>query len=319
MTINYGIVSTATIVPRFVAGIRESQQGKVVAIAARNLEKAEKMAQELQIPQAYGSYTALFQDESVDVVYIANYNQGHYPVAKEALMAGKPVLLEKPFTLTLDEAEELFAIAEAQGLFLMEAQKALFLPMTEKVKEIIASGRIGEVKYLDCRMSHTNADQIPWFKDLASGGGALYGSGSYPIAYFQYVTGGKIAEVAGTALLEKGASDSQCDVTILFKEGFQGHFVVSTLFQGPSELVIYGTKGRIHLPNFWKGQEGTLVVGEEVEEILLPHQSEFVFEVEHVNDCFAKGLTTSPIVTPDLTMQGIELIEMMYEQWTEDF
>lgn len=319
MTINYGIVSTATIVPRFVAGIRESQNGKVVAIAARTFEKAEKMARELEVPRAYGSYAELFQDASVDVVYIANYNQGHYSVAKEALLAGKPVLLEKPFTLTLDEAEELFAIAEAQGLFLMEAQKALFLPITQKVKEIIDSGRIGEIKYLDCRMSHTNADQIPWFKDLTAGGGALYGSGSYPIAYFQYVTGGKIAEVAGTALLEKGESDSQCDVTILFKEGFQGHLVISTLFRSPSELIIYGTKGRIQIPDFWKTQEASLIIDESIERMTALHQSEFVFEVEHVNDCLAKGLTVSPIVTPDLTMQAVELVEMMYEQWTEEF
>lgn len=317
MTIKYGIISTATIVPRFVEGIRESVDGEVWAIAARDLTRATKMAEDLKIPHAYGSYETLLLDPEVDVVYLANYNKGHYSVAKAALLAGKSVLVEKPFTLALDEAEELFAIAQDRELFLMEAQKALFFPMTQKIKTLIAEGQIGTIKYLDCRMSHTNAQEIPWFKDLESGGGALYGSGSYPIEYFQYITGGKIEEVAGTAILQEGASDSQCDVSILFKEGFQGHFVISTLFDGPSELVIYGTKGRIHLPYFWKKQEALMVIGEKVEELYESHQSEFVFEIDHVNACLAKGWISSPIATPDLTMQSVELVEMLYQQWVE--
>lgn len=315
--INYGIVSTATIVPRFVEGMRESLHGEVLAIAAREITRAQKMAEDLKIPRYYGSYNALFLDEDIDVIYIANYNKGHYSVAKEALLAGKSVLVEKPFTLTLDEAEELFAIAQAQELFLMEAQKSLFFPLTQKIKTLIAEGVIGDIQYLDCRMTHLNAESIPWFKRLESGGGALYGSGSYPIEYFQYITGGKIEEVAGTALFQAGESDSQCDVSILFKEGFQGHLVISTLFDGPSELVVYGTKGRIHLPYFWKSQEATIVIGEVVEKIHYPHQSEFVFEINHVNECLEKGLLSSPIATPDLTMQAVELVEIMYKQWLE--
>ena len=69
------------------------------------------------------------------------------------MLAGKSVLLEKPFTLTLDEAEDLFALAQAQGVFLMEAQKALFYPLTQTIKTLIADGEIGEVKYLDCRIT----------------------------------------------------------------------------------------------------------------------------------------------------------------------
>ncbi|MHC5268447.1 Gfo/Idh/MocA family protein [Enterococcus sp. LJL98] len=319
MRIKYGIVSAATIVPRFVEGIRASQTGEVVAIAARTLEKAQQMASKLQIPQAYGSYGELFADETIDIIYVANYNQGHYAVAKEALLAGKAVLVEKPFTLTLDEVEELFAIAQAQGLFLMEAQKSLFLPITERVKTWLAAGDIGEVKYLDCRISHTNADQIPWFQSFEAGGGALYGSGSYPIEYFQSITGEKIEEVAGTAVMDPHQSDRQCDVTILFSSGFQGHFVISTLFPSPSVLTIYGTQGQIEIPDFWKAETATITMNGESEQICLPHQSEFVFEINHVNECLAQGLTASPIVSPDLTMQAVELIEKMYEQWTSDW
>lgn len=132
--IRYGIMSTAQIVPRFVAGLRESAQAEVRGIASRRLENAQKMAKELAIPVAYGSYEELCKDETIDIIYIPTYNQGHYSAAKLALSQGKPVLLEKPFTLNTAEAEELFAIAQEQGVFLMEAQKSVFLPITQKSK-----------------------------------------------------------------------------------------------------------------------------------------------------------------------------------------
>ena len=101
MTIKYGIISTAQVVPRFIAGVRESQSGEVAAVASRDLAKAQAFAQQHQIPTAYGSYQELYRDPTIDIVYIATYNAGHYAAAKEALLAGKNVLLEKPFDISL--------------------------------------------------------------------------------------------------------------------------------------------------------------------------------------------------------------------------
>ena len=69
--IRYGIISTAQVVPRFVAGVKESQSGEVVALASRNLAKAQQVATELDIPKAYGSYEELYADSTIDIVYIA--------------------------------------------------------------------------------------------------------------------------------------------------------------------------------------------------------------------------------------------------------
>ncbi|MEG0294080.1 Gfo/Idh/MocA family protein [Enterococcus sp.] len=316
--IKYGIVSTASIVPRFVEGVQASQHGEVVAIAARELEKAQKMAKDLAIPKAYGSYAELFADEAIDIVYIATYNKGHYSAAKEALLAGKHVLLEKPFTLTLDEGEELFALAQAQQLFIMEAQKSVFLPITQQVKKWIDEGFVGSVKYMKAFMAFPAGHAIPWFHSLESGGGALYGSGSYPIEYMQYVTNGKIEEVAGTSVMKPGFSDSQCDVSILFEGGVQGNIFITTNFASNSDLVIYGDKGRIHIPHFWRAQEATLKTDDEEKTIHLPHENEFVFEVDHVNECLTHRLLESPIMTEDLTLQTVELVEKMYQQWEQD-
>lgn len=317
MPIRYGIVSTASIVPRFVAGVQASQTGEVVAIASRSLSKAQEVATTLGIPKAYGSYEELYADPTVDVIYVATYNKGHYPVAKAALFAGKHVLVEKPFALTLDEAEELFAIAKEKKRFLMEAQKAVFLPITQKIKALLEEGVIGPVHYVRAFMTYSNVEKITWFSSLESGGGALYGSGSYPLEYLQYLFNSPIAEVAGTAVMSKGQSDRQCDLSLLFENNLQSHVLISTEFSAPSGLVIYGENGRIEIPNFWKAQTAKIFQAEQIEEIEITHENEFVFEIEHVNDCLAKGFVESPVVSAEMTLQTVELVEKMYQQWTQ--
>ena len=129
MELRYGILSTSSIAPRFIAAVRESGKGEIVALSSRTLEKAQNKASEWDIPTAYGSHAELLQDEMVNIVYISNVNTQHYPWAKAALEAGKHVICEKPCTTTVAQTKELYALARQKGLFFMEAQKMLFLPL----------------------------------------------------------------------------------------------------------------------------------------------------------------------------------------------
>lgn len=316
MSIRYGIISTAQIVPRFVAGVKESKDGVVAAIASRELTKAKKMADELAIPTAYGSYEELYADETIDVIYVATYNKGHYAAAKAALLAGKHVLVEKPFVLNWDEADELFALATEKNLFLMEAQKAVFLPVTNWVKETIQSGALGEVRYIRTITAYPSVDHIRWFKSLEAGGGAFRGAGAYPLQYVLHVLDTEIAEAAGTAVMQPGESDSQCDVSLLLKNQVQANFFITTQMAQSSELTVFGEKGKIVVPDFWKAESAQLFLGEEIETINRPSSSEFIYEVDHVNDCLAKGLIESPVMKKEVTLQTVELAEQLYQQWT---
>ncbi|MDH6364873.1 putative dehydrogenase [Enterococcus sp. PF1-24] len=315
-TIRYGILSAAQIVPRFVAGVRESQKGEVVAIASRKLETAEKMAQQLAIPQAYGSYQALCQAPDVDIVYIANYNKGHYAAAKLALENQKHVLLEKPFTLTLAEAEALFALAEKNNCFIMEAQKAVFLPVIQQVKQFLAAGRLGKIQWLQAVMAFPNIDHLTWFHDLAAGGGALHGSGSYPLTVMQYLTSEGIADFAGTSTLTASGIDEQCNLTFQLGEKILGDIFLTVNLDLPSQLTIYGEKGSLTIPYFWKGKEAVVHYHDGKEEkISTDFSSEFVFEVNHVNDCLLAGEKLSPLMTKERTLTTVKVVETCYRQW----
>lgn len=315
MTINYGIISTAQIVPRFIAGIRESRNGRVAAVASRDLPKASAFAEEHGIPKAYGTYQELYQDEEIDIVYIATYNKGHYEAAKEALTAGRNVLLEKPFTLKYAEALELFQLAEAKGVFLMEAQKAAFLPITLKVKEVLAAGQLGEIKRIESTTAYPNIDHIKWFHDLSAGGGSMHGAGTYPLEYLQLLFGETITEYFGTADLSKVGSDVQSNLLLKFGAGLLADIFITTELDRPSGMTIYGKEGKLWIPNFWKTKEALLTTEAGEEKFFIDHQSEFVFEVEHVNECLEKGLINSPVMNKEITLQTVKIVESLYQQW----
>jgi len=316
--VTYGVVSTAQVVPRFVRAVQESEEGEVIAIASRGIEKALKMAKELDIPRAYASYDALFEDEEVDVIYIATYNKGHYPVAKQALLAGKNVLLEKPFTLKADEARELFALAKEKGLFLMEAQKAVFLPTSKKVQELISEGRIGKVVMMQSVTAYAGIDHVTWFRDLDAGGGTLHFMGPYPIAYMQYVTGKEIIDYAGVAEFPSGQSDSQSNLTFKFSSGILANVYLTTEVALPKTIRIIGTEGTIEVPEFWKAKKIFLRRFEEDEEVFeYAFTNEFVFEVNHVNSLILEGKKESPVMTPERTIKTVEITENLYKKWTE--
>ena len=149
MSINYGIVSTSSITPRFIAAARNSKDSHVLALASRNLEKAREKAEQWQIPRAYGSYEELMADPDIQVIYISTINSLHYTYARMALETGHHVLCEKPFTLSETESRELFALAREKGRFIMEAEKVVFLPVMQEIKSRIHAGELGRITMAD--------------------------------------------------------------------------------------------------------------------------------------------------------------------------
>ncbi|MDA9471722.1 Gfo/Idh/MocA family protein [Enterococcus sp. 5H] len=313
--IRYGIISTAQIVPRFVEGVNQSRYGEVTAIASRTINKAEELAETLGIAKAYGNYQDLCQDEEIDIVYVATYNKGHYAAAKMALQHNKHVLVEKPFTLQSDQARELFELAEARGCFLMEAQKAVFLPISLQIKKAIQQNKIGKVRWLESITAYPSVEHISWFYSIEAGGGALHGSGSYPIQYMQFLLDQPIIDFNGTMTRTKASTDEQCNVALQFENQVLGTIFISVKLDIPSKMIIYGEKGRIEIPYFWKAQQATLYNEQgQKEELVAEFASEFVFEVDHVNECIQRGLVESPVMTKRLTLSTVQLVEQMYAQ-----
>lgn len=315
--VNYGIVSTAQVVPRFIEGVRLTENGQVLAVSSRTLVAAQEFAAAYDIPRAYGSHAALYADPDVDVVYIATYNKGHFSEAKAALLAGKHVLLEKPFTLTLAEATELFEIAQNKQCFLMEAQKSVFLPLTQDVKTVVQSGEIGDILAVDSVTAYASIDHISWFHDLAAGGGTVHFMLPYALSYLQYIFDASITDFSGIADMVNGEADTQAKVLLKLSNGVLATVYLTTKVGLDKVMTIQGTKGKLVIPEFWRGQTAAVRFpdGGIKRQLQADFASDFVFEVQHVNDLLLAGETTSPTMTPAMTLSGIQVIDDLYKSW----
>ena len=315
--IRYGILSTATIIPRFVKGIRESGKGEVVAVASRNVEKAKAAAEKLSIEKYYGTYEELYADPDVDAIYIATINSAHYQNTKDALNAGKHVICEKPLVLEEKQADELFELAASKNLFLVEAQKEVFLPVTNKARKYIENGVIGDVRILDFATSFP-AETNDWLFDLSKGGGVMWTNAVYCIEYIEYLMQKDITDFDGMRLVdEKFGGDEICALT--FKLG--NDTIVTSRISGRvktiNQLLIYGTEGYIVIPDFYKADRMTVHYHDdrEDEEFTFPTSSEMKYEAAHFSECIENGELTSSVITRDITTHSVIVQEVIQNKW----
>lgn len=313
MDLRYGILSTSSIAPRFIAALRACGKGEIVAVSSRSLSKAREKAALWDIPTAYGSHEQLLRDEKVNIVYISNVNAQHYPWAKNALLAGKHVICEKPCTTTAAQTAELYDLAKEKGLFFMEAQKMLFLPAVLEAKKRLAD--LGQVTMIE--LSHSFPGSYNgWMFDKEAGGGPLLSSGIYAVQLIHWLFG-PIAQISGTASMDQGVEwqyilTGETETGVLFSAKNSTRAVLDNTCR------IFGEKGYLELPNYWKAQKVIFHIDGKEETLEFPCQYELSYEAEHISNCLEKGLLNSPVITKELSLAGIRAIEKVKQQWEDN-
>lgn len=311
MELCYGILSTSSIAPRFVAAVRACGRGRIVALSSRSLEKAREKAAQWDIPTTYGCHEQLLEDENVNIVYISNVNTAHYRWAKAALLAGKHVICEKPCTTSAAQTEELYALAKKQGLFFMEAQKMLFLPAVLAAKERLSE--LGQVTMVE--LSHSfPAAYNGWMFDKEAGGGPLLSSGIYAVQLILWLFG-EITGIHGMASKMENGVEWQYILTGETVSGVLFSAKNSTRAVLDNTCRIFGEKGYIELPEYWKARKAVFYVGGKTESLEFPCEHELVYEAAHIADCIEKGLQNSPVITRELSLAGIRAIEQVKAGW----
>lgn len=309
--INYGILSTATIAPRFMRGVQESGNGILKAVASRNLKQAQALADKFDAESAYGSYEELLEDTSIDVIYIPTPNYLHYEHAMKALENGKHVVCEKPFMLTSEQVKEVFSSAKKKNLFAMETQKIVFLPITNWLKKAIKKEIIGDVSYVQLMSSFPpGEDKTHWMYSHEKGGGVFYGSASYTIEYMQYVFDTNIEEFQGLSVIGDTGVDEVGTINLKIRNQTMVSSTISRLATTENIAIFHGSLGRIEIPSFWKSDCAKVILNDgSIEEIRMPFSSEFVYEVNHINDCLLQGFIQSPIMSEEKTLNCVEIVE----------
>ena len=253
----------------------------------------------------------MLQDENVNIVYISNVNTAHYMWANAALLAGKHVICEKPCTTTAEQTAELYDLAQTLGLFFMEAQKMLFLPaVLHAKKQLEAIGKITMVE-----MSHSFPGSYNgWMFDKAAGSGPLLSSGIYAAQLLIWLFG-DIKVIRGTASKDENDVEWQYILTGETESGVLFSAKNSTRSVLDNTCRIFGEKGYLELPNYWKAQKLCIHTDGQTQVLEFPCQHELMYEAVHIQECIDQGLLSSPVITKELSCAGIRALETIKANW----
>ncbi len=217
------------------------------AIASRSLAKAEEAARRLGIPRAYGSYEELLADPAIEAVYNPLPNHLHVPWSVKAAQAGKHVLCEKPIALTAEEARSLLKARDRAGVLITEAFMVRTHPQWLTARDLVRSGRIGELRAAQGFFSYSLADPTNIRNVPAMGGGGLLDIGCYPIVTSRFLFEGEPRRVL--CLLERDAAmgiDRLSSAILEFPAG-PAAFTCSTQMVPYQRMNFFGTKGRLEV------------------------------------------------------------------------
>ncbi len=245
-----GIIGAGNIAGRMADTANLVEETCAYAIASRSLEKAEQFAAAHNVQKSYGSYEAMLADPLVDLVYVALPHSHHFAWAKAALLAGKPVLVEKAFTENAKQAEELFAIAREKGLFCGEAMWSRFVPGADVLRGLEASGKIGKVAAVRAELG-SNLWHIERLHNPALAGGALLDIGVYNLAAATLVLGDKVEAVESFLQLSEDGVDMQDAITLKMQDGRFALLYVSCISDVAASMQIFGSKGYAIVDNLF--------------------------------------------------------------------
>jgi D-xylose 1-dehydrogenase (NADP+, D-xylono-1,5-lactone-forming) len=239
-----GILGTANIARSFVQGVQPSQHVSVTAVASREPAKARRFAQEMKIPRHFGSYDALLADREIDAIYNPLPNSLHADWSINALRAGKHVLCEKPLAVSAAQARTMFDAARRHGVHLVEGYPYLAQPQTLKMRELLGSGAIGDLRLIQGSFGFTlkDVENIRLSPELA--GGALMDIGVYPVSLIRIAARRRPIRVAATARWAGGV-DRAMAATLEFADGLLAQITCSFDSCLHRQALIAGSGGTI--------------------------------------------------------------------------
>jgi len=243
----WGIIGTGGIAKAFANDLAYAKNHAVAAVGSRANASAQKFASQYSGCKGYGNYLQLVEDPDIDGVYVATPHNYHREHTIMALNAGKPVLCEKPFAINENEVRSMVETAKIAKLTLMEAMWTRYLPHIAKVKEILASGILGEIYTLHAdfgQLLTENNNPRLWEPSLA--GGALLDMGIYPVS-FSHMVFGKPSSIIAQASFTKKGIDAQTSAVFKYHNGAQSIISASSHNQTPCSAHISGFNGFLEL------------------------------------------------------------------------
>ena len=313
--IRWGILGAGRIARKFASDLKLVKDAQLVAIGSRSLKSAEEFATEFPLQYKYDSYEALAANESVDVIYIATPHNLHYENTLLCLQHNKAVLCEKPFAMNVHQTKEMIALAKEKNIFLMEALWTKFLPHYNKLQSLLKEKKLGEVRSVLINFGFRPMKPVPArMYDPELGGGTIMDIGIYNVFMAMSVLGKPDVIEASMTPAATGV-DEQCAILFKYRNGAMAQLFSTFSSDLATEADIAGTDGRIRLTSRFYAPSSTIefyadrIDSKEVIEVEKEEGFGYQHEARHVTECLQKGLTESPVVKFEDTIELMEILD----------
>lgn len=326
----WGILGTAKIAREaLVPGIRDASNSELAGIASRSKESAGEFAERFDVPNSFGSYEELLEDDSIDFVYVPLPNHLHGKWSREAARHGKHVLCEKPLGATAREVAETFEVAEKEGVTLMEGFMYRFHPQVRKVKELLEEGIIGEPRFF--RGAHSfslvtenREDDIRWKEEMD--GGSLMDLGTYSVNTVRYLFDEEPNRVfARDRKHPDHTAEAETQAILEFPGNKSAAIDSSFLLDHRANYEVVSENGKIEAFNTYNpglGKETRIEIkkGNVTEKEAVKGVNEYALEVEGLVNSVKEG--TRPLVDPEDSINNAKVLEAIREsaekeKWVE--
>ena len=312
-----GIIGAGWIAEKAAITLNGLTDCEAYAIASRSMEKADAFAETWKMRKAYGSYAELIADPSVDLVYVATPHSHHYDVTRDALLAGKPCLVEKAFMANYRQAKEIVDLSRERGVFLAEAIWTRYQPVVGMVRDLISSGRIGTPRLVTATLGYSMGDKPRIMRaDLC--GGALLDLGVYALNFVRMFFDADIASITSQCVKSQTGMDLTNAMTLVLSDGVLCNLQSSAACVGDNIGVIAGTDGNLIIDNINNPQKITVNTHDRVfvEDIPVPQQiTGYEYQFIACRQALIDGLLEPREMPLEETLYIMELMDSFRRHW----
>ncbi len=301
MTLRIGMLGAARVATYAMIDAARDVDGVMVAgLAARDPVRARAYADQHGIARVFADYDDLIASPDIDAVYVALPPNLHAFWSIAALNAGKPVLCEKPFALTMADVDVMLDAEARSGVLLMEAQHSHYHPLAARMRAVVQDGMLGKLLRVAAHFSALvpdTGDELRYLPDV--GGGALWDLGVYPAYWIRSATGEEPQLVSARQRLHASGADIATEANLRLANGAPVHLACDMAAPFSAAIRFDGARGSLDIvnplaPHLPQGHRFVLTVDGIAREEQFPGRSTYSNQLEAFRDAVLHG---TPVAT----------------------
>jgi 1,5-anhydro-D-fructose reductase (1,5-anhydro-D-mannitol-forming) len=246
--LRWGLIGLGWVAADFMLpAIAQNPGSKVLACLGSSEEKSRAFAARFKLERAYASLDAMMADRDIDAVYVATPNAIHREAVEAAARAGKHVLCEKPFSMTIDDAQAMTEACKRAGVVLRVAHQMRCEEVLARARDIVRSGRLGKIAAISLERASANPPRTTWRKDVTQSG-VVFDVGVHLLDQIQWIAGEHFVEVMAFTYPDRARGEPDNQITVLGRLEGEGHATVRAtreVASAENNLIVEGSEATL--------------------------------------------------------------------------